>query len=196
MRRALWNAWALKAFALALVLGLASGPVRAAQDTDQALLNKLRDAVESADSFDDNYDATVWLTLMGQRMVRYNDDPDERLAILVAVHREARRVDIPPEMVLSVMHVESRFQRFAISRVGAQGLMQIMPFWKNEIGHGDANLFDVDTNIRFGCTILKHYLDRERGNWERALARYNGSLGKTWYPDKVMSAWDRIWFPG
>ncbi|MGB0957875.1 MAG: lytic transglycosylase domain-containing protein, partial [Litorivicinus sp.] len=129
-------------------------------------------------------------------MVRYNDDPDERLAILVAVHREARRVDIPPEMVLSVMHVESRFQRFAISRVGAQGLMQIMPFWKNEIGHGDANLFDVDTNIRFGCTILKHYLDRERGNWERALARYNGSLGKTWYPDKVMSAWDRIWFPG
>ncbi|QGG80706.1 transglycosylase SLT domain-containing protein [Litorivicinus lipolyticus] len=186
MRRALWIVWALSL----LNAGAAEPGV------DQELLGKLRSAVESAQSFDDDYDATVWLTLMGQRMARYNPDPDERLAILIAVHREARRVDIPPEMVLSVMHVESRFKRFAISRVGAQGLMQIMPFWKNEINHSDANLFDVDTNIRFGCTILKHYLDRERGNWARALARYNGSLGKTWYPEKVMSAWDRVWFPG
>lgn len=133
---------------------------------------------------------------MSGRMERWNDNPNERTKILTTVHREASKLDLPPEMVLSVIHVESLFDRYAVSYAGAQGLMQIMPFWKDELGLPEANFFDIDTNIRFGCTILRHYLDRERGNWTRALARYNGSLGKTWYPERVMNAWDRWWFPG
>ncbi len=184
MKRRLWLAWA------------ASLPIASAQASeDPALIAKLKAAVES-DSFTDPYAADVWLTLMSSRMARYNDDPTERLEILTAVHRHAARVGIQPEMILSVMHVESLFKRYALSWVGAQGLMQIMPFWKDEIGHPESNLFNIDTNIRFGCTILKHYLDRESGHWQRALARYNGSLGKTWYPEKVMQAWDRYWYPG
>lgn len=186
MKPALWLVWALST-----AIGLAS-----AQPGDPELRGKLKAAIESNQTFDDPYAAEVWLTLMSQRMARFNPDPAERLQILTAVHREASRVNIAPEMVLSVMHVESLFKRFAISSAGAQGLMQIMPFWKAEIDHPEANLFDIDTNIRFGCTILRHYLDREKGNWTRALARYNGSLGKTWYPERVMAAWDRFWFPG
>lgn len=185
MRLALWSACALS-----LWIGLAQ-----ATEPDPDLRTKLKAAIESSETFQDPYAAEVWLTLMSQRMARFNPDPDERLKILTAVHREAARVNIKPEMILSVMHVESLFKRFAISHAGAQGLMQIMPFWKNEIEHPEANLFDIDTNIRFGCTILRHYLDIEKGNWTRALARYNGSLGKTWYPEKVMNAWDRFWFP-
>ena len=186
MKPALWVACCLS-----LLISAGAGA-----NDDPQLRQKLKAAIESTDTFADAYAAQVWLTLMSQRMARFNPDPVERLQILTAVHREASRNELPPEMVLSVMHVESLFKRFAISRVGAQGLMQIMPFWKDEIDHPQANLFDIDTNIRFGCTILKHYLDREKGNWERALARYNGSLGKTWYPEKVMTAWDRFWFPG
>lgn len=184
MKRRLWIAWAAS---------LALNPARA--DDNAALTEKLKAAVAHG-GFEDPFTANVWLTLMSQRMSRYNDDPIERLEILSAVHQHAKRVDVPAEMVLAVIHIESRFQRFALSWVGAQGLMQVMPFWKDEIGYPQANLFDIDTNIRFGCTILKHYLDRESGNWQRALARYNGSLGKTWYPEKVMRAWDRYWYPG
>ena len=183
--------WQSLTLSLALLL---TSPAQA-QTPDAELIGKLKDAVADT-AFEDPYDAEVWLTLMSGRMARWNDDPAERLQILTAVHREAARVDIPPEMILSVMHVESLFKRFAVSSAGAQGLMQIMPFWKKEIGQPDANLFDVDTNIRFGCTILRHYFDRHGGNWTRALAKYNGSLGKTWYPERVMTAWDRWWFPG
>ncbi|WP_156498667.1 lytic transglycosylase domain-containing protein, partial [Oleiphilus sp. HI0079] len=118
----------------------------------------------------------------------------ERVAFLKMVHAEASRAGLEPELVLSVIHVESAFNRFAISVVGAQGLMQVMPFWKNEIGRPEDNLMDMATNLRYGCTILKHYLDREKGNLIRALARYNGSLGRTKYPEKVLLFWERYWF--
>ena len=117
-----------------------------------------------------------------------------RLDFLRLVHQEARRADLQPELVLSVIQIESAFDRFALSYVGAQGYMQVMPFWKNEIGRPEDNLMDTATNLRYGCTILRHYLDREKGNISKALARYNGSYGKIKYPEKVLMAWDKYWF--
>lgn len=161
---------------------------------DTQLLSELRQAVSKADSFEDQFDAQVWLFDMSQRLSRYIKNEKKRLTLLRLVHREAKRVDLPPELVLSVIHVESLFDRFAISVVGAQGLMQVMPFWKAEIGRPDDNLIHMETNLRYGCTILKHYLKREKGDWIRALARYNGSLGRVKYPEKVMDVWQRYWF--
>ena len=135
---------------------------------------------------------------MSGRLLRYRNMKDEnvRLDFLRLVHQEARRADLQPELVLSVIQIESAFDRFALSYVGAQGYMQVMPFWKDEIGRPEDNLMDTATNLRYGCTILRHYLDREKGNISRALARYNGSLGKIKYPEKVLMAWDKHWFVG
>jgi soluble lytic murein transglycosylase-like protein len=151
-------------------------------------------AINSSDSFKDRFDAEVWLTDMSNRLEVRVKDPKERLSILKTVHYEAQRADLDPELVLAVIDVESRYDRFAISSAGAQGLMQIMPFWLNEIGHPEDNLFVISTNIRLGCTILKYYLDMERGNLARALARYNGSLGKYWYPKLVFNALSSRWY--
>ncbi|MAD46660.1 MAG: hypothetical protein CMI02_16065 [Oceanospirillaceae bacterium] len=161
---------------------------------DPELLAALKSAVTSTDSFADEYDAQVWLVDMSARLQRHMPDNKERMDFLSLVHREASRAGLSPELVLSVIQVESAFDRFAISRVGARGYMQIMPFWKNEIGRDGDNLMHAETNLRYGCTILKHYLDREKGDWIRALARYNGSLGRTKYPEKVMMTWERYWF--
>ncbi len=119
---------------------------------------------------------------------------DTRLRLLRSIHREATHAGLPPELVIAVIDIESRFDRFAISRSGAQGLMQVMPIWLDEIGQEDDNLMDIDTNLRMGCTILKYYLDMEKGNIRRALARYNGSLGRWVYPDKVIQVLNRHWY--
>ncbi len=161
---------------------------------DQQTRDLLQQTIANANSFKDQYDAEVWLVDMDGRLSRYVKNPSERMTILELVHQESHRFDLKPEMVLAVMHVESLFDRYAISRVGAQGLMQVMPFWKNEIGDSGDNLTDIATNIRYGCAILKTYLTREKGNMIRALARYNGSLGKTWYPERVFNAWEKYWF--
>jgi soluble lytic murein transglycosylase-like protein len=161
---------------------------------DEEMRNTLIKAIESSDSFKDRFDAEVWLTDMSQRLEPRVKDPKERLAILKTVHYEAQRADIDPELVLAVIDVESRYDRFAISSAGAQGLMQIMPFWLNEIGHPEDNLFAISTNIRLGCTILKYYLNMEKGNLARALARYNGSVGKFWYPKLVFNALSSRWY--
>jgi len=153
----------------------------------------LLNAVEDSDSFEDKYDAEVWLVAMSHKLRRYIDDPEERLYILRHVHREARRADLEPELVLAVIQIESAFDPYAVSVVGAQGMMQVMPFWKNEIGRPDDNLIDMKTNLRYGCTILKHYLDREKGGLANALARYNGSYGSYKYSKKVMDAWIDRW---
>ena len=166
----------------------------AIQEPDAELTKLLQEAVTDASSFDDRFDAEVWLVDMSSRLKRYIKDPKERVEFLKLVHSEAKRAGLEPELVLSVIHVESLFKRFAISVVGAQGLMQVMPFWKNEIGRTEDNLMDTATNLRYGCTILKHYIDREKGNLIRALARYNGSLGRTKYPEKVLLFWERYWF--
>jgi len=151
-------------------------------------------AVNSSDSFIDRFDAEVWLTDMSRRLESRVKDPEERLYILKQVHYEAKRAAIDPELVLALINVESNFDRFAISSAGAQGLMQIMPFWLDEIGRPDDNLFDIPTNLRFGCTILNIYLKRERGDMRKALARYNGSVGKNWYPARVYKALGRRWY--
>ncbi len=158
------------------------------------LTHFLQDAIGSASSFSDPFDAQVWLLDMGTRLKPYLPDPEERLELLKAVHREAKLAGLKPDLVLAVIEVESRFDRYAVSRAGAQGLMQVMPFWKHEIGRADDNLTDLDTNLRYGCRILQYYLKKENGHLARALARYNGSQGKTWYPERVMVAWRDRWF--
>ncbi|MEH6627910.1 MAG: lytic transglycosylase domain-containing protein [Motiliproteus sp.] len=160
----------------------------AARAVDEDLLQLLTTAAGQANSFDDRFDAQVWLLDMATRTRNYVDDDQERLHILRATHREARRAKLPADLVLGVIHTESLFQRFAISVAGAQGLMQIMPFWKEEIGRPKDNLMDIDTNLRYGCTILSYYLKKSRGNISEALARYNGSYGKMKYPEKVYRA--------
>lgn len=161
---------------------------------DAQMRQLLHDAIDKANSFKDRFDAEVWLVDMSGRLQRFVPNPDERLYILRLVHQESLRFNLKPELVLSVMHVESLFDRYAISRVGAQGLMQVMPFWKQEIGTSQDNLTDIATNIRYGCAILSAYMKREDGNLMRALARYNGSVGTTWYAEKVFNAWERHWF--
>lgn len=170
-------------------------PAAAQQDyPDPVLRELLREAANEADSFTDRFDAQVWLSDMSQRLSAQVEDPEERIAILKRVHYEASRVELPPELVLAVIDVESNFDRFAISHVGARGLMQVMPFWLDEIGRPDDNLFYINTNLRFGCTILKYYMDMESGDLQRALGRYNGSLGKRTYPNKVLDRLRLKWF--
>jgi soluble lytic murein transglycosylase-like protein len=151
-------------------------------------------AIKSSDSFVDRFDAEVWLTDMSSRLQSRVEDPQERLLILREIHYEARRSGLEPELVLALINVESNFDRFAISNAGARGLMQIMPFWLEELGRPDDNLFDINTNLRFGCTILNIYLEREKGDMRRALARYNGSVGQNWYPQRIYKALRRTWY--
>lgn len=160
---------------------------------DPQLRQMLREAITQSSSFEDRFDAEVWLVDMSSRLSRYVRDEQERLTILRLVHREATRHDLDPELVLALIHVESLFERFAVSHAGAMGIMQIMPFWKNEIGREEDNLMQLETNVRYGTTILRYYIDRENGNLTRALARYNGSLGKTWYPERVFNALERYY---
>lgn len=160
---------------------------------DPALRDALSQAIDDSTSFSDRYEAEVWLMDMSNRLSDRIPDEEQRLRLLRQVHAEAKRVDLRPELVLSVIEVESNFNRYAISRVGARGLMQIMPFWLEEIGRPEANLFKPSVNLRFGCTILRHYLDMEDGNVTRALARYNGSLGSMRYPSLVYTALTESW---
>ncbi len=181
---------------LVLIALLLAGHSGMAQDNtaDPALRAMLLAAVSESASFEDRFDAEVWLTDMSARLKRQVPDDEERLHILRRVHHEATRVDLPPELVLAVIDTESNFDRFAISWAGALGLMQVMPFWLDEIGRPEDNLFHINTNIRMGCTILRYYMDRENDNMVRALARYNGSTGRRVYSDKVLGKLRRKWF--
>ncbi len=166
----------------------------ASQEHDPALRLRLQAALAEPISFEDRYDAEVWLTDMASRLARKVPDPEERIEILQAVHREAVRAKLPPEMVLAVIDVESGFQRYAVSRANAQGLMQIMRFWLKELEMPGHSLLDIQDNIRMGCTILRYYYDMENGNWNRALARYNGSLGSQKYPNLVFDRLQSRWY--
>ncbi len=186
----------MRQFAAFLLLPLLYFPVQgsAQASIDPALKQLLKEAVESDSGFVDRFEAQVWLLDMSRRLERFVTSPEIRIQLLKQVHYEAKRVDIEPELVLAVIEVESRFDEFAISVSGARGLMQVMPFWLNEIGISDKNLFKIRTNLRMGCTILRYYIDMEPNDLGRALARYNGSLGKTVYPNKVISALHKNWF--
>ena len=161
---------------------------------DDEMRQALRRAMYGPEGFEDHIAAEVWLTDMSNRLKKTIPEATYRLELLKTIHAESVRAGLEPELVLSVIQIESNFDRFAISPVGARGLMQIMPFWIKELGHPDDNLFIPQMNLRYGTTILKYYLDREKGQIDRALARYNGSVGKTRYPRLVYAAQRRKWF--
>jgi len=166
----------------------------APRHVDGDLRNLLIKAVNDQRSFSDRYDAEVWLLDMSSRLASRMPDPAERIELLRTVHDEAMRVNLPAELVLAVIEVESNFDRWAVSRAGAQGLMQVMPFWLKEIGDGDDSLQDPRTNLRLGCTILRYYVDKEGGDLGQALARYNGRAGSREYPDRVFTALRARWY--
>ena len=179
-----------------LVLSMGSLPdiSLAASDDDRAELSTYLSKVLTEDNgFQDRFDAEVWLVDMQQRLAPLVPDAQERLDLLTQVYQQASRVDLHPELVLAVIEIESHFDRYAVSRAGAQGLMQVMPFWKNELGRQKDNLTDTTINLRYGCHILRFYLDREDQHLSRALAAYNGSSGSERYPNKVRDAWQARW---
>jgi len=182
---------------LGLLFTMVAGIASATGDhppVDPELREKLRQAASATDSFKDRFDGEVWLTDMSRRLQKKIPDHDFRIELLKNVHYEAHRARIEPELVLSVIQVESNFKPFAISRVGALGLMQVMPFWLKEIGKPGDNLFRMETNLRYGCTILRHYLDKEKGNRTRALMRYNGTREYK-YAAKVYRSFDTRYRP-
>lgn len=162
----------------------------------EELTRFLRQTLSQEHGFQDRFDAEVWLLAMSARLAPFMANPAKRLRFLRAVHRESHRAGVRPDLVLAVIEVESRFDQYAVSRAGARGLMQVMPFWVKEIGRPDDNLTDMDTNLRYGCTILRFYLNKEDGRWDEALARYNGSYGQYWYPRRVAKAFRKRWRDG
>lgn len=179
---------------LLLVATFATASALAQGQPDPELREVLRAAAGDTESFTDRFEAEVWLTDMSRRLERQVADPEQRVRILKLVHLEADRVELPPELILAVIETESNFDPYAISVAGAIGLMQIMKFWKDEIGRPNDNLLHIETNLRYGCTILKFYLDKENGDLRRALGRYNGSLGSRKYPNKVIDKLSKKWF--
>lgn len=144
-------------------------------------------------AFDNEREARIWLAAMSSRLAKRIPDRVVREELLVTVHYEAKRAGLDPQLVLGLIQAESAFRKFAVSSAGARGYMQVMPFWVKLIGTADQNLFNLRTNLRYGCVILRHYLDIENGNLFRALGRYNGSLGKADYPNMVLKAWHGHW---
>jgi len=134
-----------------------------------------------------------WLTEMSRRLARRMPDREARLEFLKTVRYEAQRAGLDPQLVLGLIEVESGFRKYAVSTAGARGYMQVMPFWVGLIGNPEHNLFHLRTNLRYGCTILRYYLDIENGDLFRALGRYNGSLGHPAYPNMVRAAWEKHW---
>ena len=160
----------------------------------QAALHKaVSDARPPSSSFNNPMDAVEWLAEMSPRLEKRIHNREYRLDLLRSIHYEATRAGLDPQLVLGLMQVESAFRKYAVSSAGARGYMQVMPFWVKLIGRPDDSLFDLRTNLRYGCTILRHYLDIEKGDLFRALGRYNGSLGKPEYPNIVRAAWQNQW---
>jgi soluble lytic murein transglycosylase-like protein len=159
---------------------------------------KLKATIAKAEkSFNDEFHAEVWLFEQAKRLEKIapHIPENERFLILRLVHREASKFNLDPMMVLALINIESHFDQYAISSAGALGLMQVMPFWKNEIGKPSDNLNEIETNLRYGCAILSQYLKREKNNSTMALGRYNGSRGQYWYPERVYKAMRKVWRP-
>jgi soluble lytic murein transglycosylase-like protein len=164
-----------------------------AASVQAALHSAVSDAVAPDSVFVSTGERARWLQEMSARLVKRIPDQDYREDLLKSVHYEATRAGLDPQLVLGLIQVESGFRKYALSTAGARGYMQVMPFWMKLIGRPDDNLFHLRTNLRYGCTILRHYLDMEKGNLFRALGRYNGSLGRAEYPNMVRAAWERQW---
>jgi soluble lytic murein transglycosylase-like protein len=176
-------------------------PARAGSQAYEPLSNSVQSGLQSAISdqavpflaFETEGEARAWLTAMSGKLIRRIPDRIQREEFLVTVRYEAKRAGLDPQLVLSLIQVESNFRKYALSHAGARGFMQVMPFWPRLIGKNDHNLFHLRTNLRYGCVILKHYLSIENGDLFRALGRYNGSLGKAAYPNAVVRIWHKDW---
>lgn len=164
-----------------------------AASVQAALHAAVSDRRPPSSSFRDAIEAVNWLEEMSGRLARRMPNQDNRLEFLRAVHYESKRAGLDPQLVLGLIQVESGFKKYAVSSAGARGYMQVMPFWVKLIGGKNDNLFHLRMNLRYGCTILKHYLEIESGDLFRALGRYNGSLGRPEYPNAVRAAWERQW---
>jgi|TARA_B110000259_G_scaffold38010_1_gene43274 soluble lytic murein transglycosylase-like protein len=168
---------------------------------EEALSNSVKAVIQKSVSnapaprlvFANSEEGQAWLAEMSQRLQKRIPDKSDREDFLISVQYEATRAGLDPQLVLSLIQMESVFNKCAVSRVGARGYMQVMPFWAKKIGNPDHNLFDLRLNLRYGCTILRHYMDIEHGNLFRALGRYNGSLGKSKYPNLVISKHHKSW---
>ncbi len=144
-------------------------------------------------AFATQYEADSWLSEMSPRLAKRLPDKNYREEFLKTAHYEATRAGLDPQLVLGLIEVESGFKKYAVSSAGARGYMQVMPFWPREIGTSEHNLFHLRINLRYGCTILRHYLNIEKGDLYRALGRYNGSLGRPEYPNMARAAWHNHW---
>ncbi|MBL8471171.1 MAG: lytic transglycosylase domain-containing protein [Rhodocyclaceae bacterium] len=164
-----------------------------AASVQAALHGAVSDRAAPEPHFPSAHAKVTWLTDMSARLTRRMPDIQQRTEFLKTVYYEAQRAGLDPQLVLGLIQVESAFRKYAVSSSGARGYMQVMPFWVDLIGTRDTNLFHLRTNLRYGCTILRHYLDIERGDLFRALGRYNGSLGRPEYPNLVRDAWQRDW---
>jgi len=181
---------------LAALFATCGTPLHAAAQQDPELRGIVAQAINGAECFPDKFDSAVWFTLMEPKLRRIVKDADERMQILKSAYCEAHRPGeqrLPPGLILAVIDIESRFNRWAVSSAGAVGLMQVMPFWPAELGMRRHQLTQVESNMRMGCAILRFYLAKERNDVRRALARYNGSVGRREYPDKVVGRWTRNW---
>ena len=143
--------------------------------------------------FGSDAEAKAWLDEMSRRLADRIPNAKTRMDFLKTVHYEASRAGLDPQLVLGLIQVESRFRKYSVSKAGARGYMQVMPFWVKDIGTKEQNLFHLKTNLRYGCTILRYYLSQENGDLYRALGRYNGSLGQSKYPNQVVRAWITSW---
>ncbi len=187
--------WAASALA-ALLVTAAPHAGAAERQHEPELRAIVAEAAAAAQCFPDKFDSVVWFTLMEPKLRRIVPDTAERMQILETAFCEAHRPGeqrLPPGLVMAVIDVESRFNRWAVSSAGAVGLMQVMPFWPAELGMKRHQLTQVEANMRMGCAILRHYLKREKNDVRKALARYNGSVGRREYPDKVVQRWTSRW---
>ncbi len=183
-----------------LLLVCASAAWAGAQKEEQ-LSNSVRALMQKSISddaaprlvFASGAESLVWLSDMSRRLEQKMPDKQLRIDFLRTVNYEASRAGLDPQLVLGLIQVESGFKKYAVSAVGARGFMQVMPFWVQQIGNPDQDLFHLRLNLRYGCTILRHYLDMEKGDLYRALGRYNGSLGQPEYPYMVVGAWRKSW---
>ena len=192
--------WGLRAAALlwlvlapAVALAGAQVEERLAPSVVAGLQRSIADNPVPVD-YANHSDVVIWVNEMSRRLTTRIDDPLYRREFLATVHYEASRAGLDPMLVLGVIHHESGFKKYAVSVASARGYMQVMPFWSRLIGSADHNLFNLRTNLRYGCVILRHYLDAENGDYFRALGRYNGSLGRAEYPNAVLGAAGRYRF--